>query len=77
MGSITWGVQAILKIGDVLTPTSLSWGRGHMEHAVELFGIATALQLTSRAVINISRTLNWFHGYVKQLWPCFEPEGWE
>ena len=31
MGSRTQGVQEILKIWDVLTPTSLNWEMGHME----------------------------------------------
>ena len=54
MGSRTQGVQEILEkyIQDVLTPTSLSWGKGHMEQGhSELFCIATAVQLTSGMVI--------------------------
>ena len=37
MGSRTQGVQEILEkyIQDVLTPTSLSWGKGHMEQAIQ------------------------------------------
>ena len=31
MGSRTQGVQEILKVWDVLTPTNLSWGMGHIE----------------------------------------------
>ena len=39
-------------VSDVLTPTSLSWGMGHMEQGhSELFCIATAVQLTSGMVI--------------------------
>ena len=55
VGSRTQGVQEILEknVYDVLTPTSLSWGMGHMEQGhLELFCIATAaLQLTSGMVI--------------------------
>ena len=56
MGSRTQGVQEILEkkiyIYDVLTPTSLSWGMGHMEQGhSEVFCTATALQLTSGVVI--------------------------
>ena len=53
-------------IQDVLTPTSLSWGMGHMEQGHwELFCTATAVQLTSGRSFNISITFNWFHRYVK------------
>ena len=79
MGSRTWGVQEIFKIYRMSSPpTSLNRGMGCMEQGHgELVGIATVLQITSRTVFNISITFNWFHGYVKQLWPCFEPGGWE
>ena len=41
-----------IYIYDVLTPTSLSWGMGHMEQGhSELFCVATAVQLTSGMVI--------------------------
>ena len=53
MGSRTQGVQEILEkyMYDVLTPTSLSWGMGHMEQGhSELFCVATAVQLTSGMV---------------------------
>ena len=41
-----------IYIYDVLTPTSLSWGMGHMEQGhCQLFCIATVLQLTSVMVI--------------------------
>ena len=52
MGSRSQGFQEILKIWDVLTPTSLNCGMGHMEPGHrELFCIATVLQITSRMVI--------------------------
>ena len=54
MGSRTQGVQEILEkyIWDVLTPTSPSWGKGHMEQGhSELFWVATALQPTPGMVI--------------------------
>ena len=31
VGSRTQGFQEILKIWDILTPTSLNWRKGHME----------------------------------------------
>ena len=54
MGSRTQVLQEILEqyIEDVLTPISLSWGKGHMEEGhLELFCVATAVQLISGMVI--------------------------
>ena len=54
MGSRTQSVQEILEeyIQDALTPTTLSWGKGHMEQDYsELFCMATALQLTPGVII--------------------------